>query len=85
MVIDVRDGLIAHRTDYWDSLTFLRQTGDAVTSTIGVFGVFGMIGATNVVTATKESETHSLSAVLRHPGRVWKRLLTVEYSIGPPR
>lgn len=23
----VRDGLIAHRVDYWDSLDFLRQTG----------------------------------------------------------
>ena len=29
MVIIVRDGLIASRTDYWDSLTFLRQTGAA--------------------------------------------------------
>ncbi|CAN5814520.1 hypothetical protein BH20ACT4_BH20ACT4_07530 [soil metagenome] len=26
MVLDVVDGLIARRTDYWDSLTFLRQT-----------------------------------------------------------
>ena len=26
MVIDVHDGLITHRTDYWDSLTYLRQT-----------------------------------------------------------
>jgi ketosteroid isomerase-like protein len=26
---DVADGLIAHRTDYWDSLDFLRQTGQA--------------------------------------------------------
>jgi len=25
----VADGLIAHRTDYWDSLDFLRQTGQA--------------------------------------------------------
>lgn len=25
----VRDGLIAHRVDYWDSLDFLRQTGRA--------------------------------------------------------
>lgn len=25
MVFDVVDGLIAHRTDYWDALTFLRQ------------------------------------------------------------
>jgi ketosteroid isomerase-like protein len=24
---DVRDGLIAQRTDYWDSADFLRQTG----------------------------------------------------------
>jgi len=27
MVIEVRDGLVTRRTDYWDSLTFLRQTG----------------------------------------------------------
>ncbi len=27
MVIAVSDGLITHRTDYWDALTFLRQTG----------------------------------------------------------
>ena len=26
MVLDVHDGLITRRTDYWDSLTFLRQT-----------------------------------------------------------
>ena len=26
---DVVGGLIAHRTDYWDSLEFLRQTGQA--------------------------------------------------------
>jgi ketosteroid isomerase-like protein len=25
--ITLRDGLIAHRVDYWDSLDFLRQTG----------------------------------------------------------
>lgn len=25
--ITVRDGLIAHRVDYWDSLEFMRQTG----------------------------------------------------------
>ncbi len=25
----VRDGAIAKRTDYWDSLSFLRQTGQA--------------------------------------------------------
>jgi len=29
MWIAVRDGLVAKRTDYWDSLTFLRQTGKA--------------------------------------------------------
>jgi steroid delta-isomerase-like uncharacterized protein len=29
MWFDVRDGLIARRTDLWDSLTFLRQTGQA--------------------------------------------------------
>jgi steroid delta-isomerase-like uncharacterized protein len=29
MVFDIVDGRIARRTDYWDSLTFLRQTGDA--------------------------------------------------------
>ena len=29
MLFTVRDGLIAHRTDVWDSLTFLRQTGMA--------------------------------------------------------
>jgi ketosteroid isomerase-like protein len=29
MVIEIRDGLIAKRTDYWDALTFLRQTGHA--------------------------------------------------------
>ena len=27
MLFDIRDGLIARRTDVWDSLTFLRQTG----------------------------------------------------------
>ena len=27
MLFEVRDGLIARRTDLWDSLTFLRQTG----------------------------------------------------------
>jgi ketosteroid isomerase-like protein len=27
MLFEIRDGLIAHRTDFWDSLTFLRQTG----------------------------------------------------------
>jgi steroid delta-isomerase-like uncharacterized protein len=29
MVFDVADGRITRRTDYWDSLTFLRQTGAA--------------------------------------------------------
>jgi ketosteroid isomerase-like protein len=29
MWFHVHDGLIAHRTDLWDSLTFLRQTGQA--------------------------------------------------------
>ena len=29
MWFDVRDGLIARRTDLWDSLTFLRQTGQS--------------------------------------------------------
>jgi steroid delta-isomerase-like uncharacterized protein len=29
MVVDVVDGRITRRTDYWDSLTFLRQTGAA--------------------------------------------------------
>lgn len=29
MMITVRDGLIASRTDYWDSQTFLRQIGAA--------------------------------------------------------
>jgi steroid delta-isomerase-like uncharacterized protein len=29
MLIDVADGLVTRRTDYWDSLTFLRQTGHA--------------------------------------------------------
>jgi ketosteroid isomerase-like protein len=29
MWFDVRDGRIARRTDLWDSLTFLRQTGQA--------------------------------------------------------
>jgi len=29
MLIDVVDGEVARRTDYWDSLTFLRQTGQA--------------------------------------------------------
>ena len=27
MLFDIRDGLVARRTDVWDSLTFLRQTG----------------------------------------------------------
>jgi ketosteroid isomerase-like protein len=29
MWFDVRDGLVARRTDLWDSLTFLRQTGQS--------------------------------------------------------
>ena len=29
MRLTVRDGLIARRVDYFDSLTFLRQTGQA--------------------------------------------------------
>lgn len=29
MVIEVHDGLITRRTDYWDALTYLRQTGQA--------------------------------------------------------
>lgn len=29
MFMTVRDGLIVRRTDYWDALTFLRQTGAA--------------------------------------------------------
>jgi ribokinase len=29
MVIETRSGLVARRTDYWDALTFLRQTGHA--------------------------------------------------------
>ena len=29
MLLEVRDGSIARRTDYWDALTFLRQTGAA--------------------------------------------------------
>jgi ketosteroid isomerase-like protein len=29
MWFELRNGLIAHRTDLWDSLTFLRQTGQA--------------------------------------------------------
>ncbi len=29
MVIEVRDGKVARRTDYWDALTYLRQTGQA--------------------------------------------------------
>jgi ketosteroid isomerase-like protein len=29
MVIETRDGLVAQRTDYWDALTYLRQTGQA--------------------------------------------------------
>ena len=29
MVIETRRGLVARRTDYWDALTFLRQTGQA--------------------------------------------------------
>lgn len=27
MVIETRDGKVASRTDYWDALTYLRQTG----------------------------------------------------------
>lgn len=34
MLFEVRDGRIARRTDVWDSLTFLRQTG-AVTEVRG--------------------------------------------------
>jgi ketosteroid isomerase-like protein len=29
MWFEVREGLVARRTDLWDSLTFLRQTGQA--------------------------------------------------------
>jgi ketosteroid isomerase-like protein len=29
MWFEIRDGLVARRTDVWDSLTFLRQTGQA--------------------------------------------------------
>ena len=29
MMFDVADGLIQRRTDFWDSQTFLRQTGAA--------------------------------------------------------
>ncbi len=29
MVIEVRAGLVAHRTDYWDALTYLRQTSQS--------------------------------------------------------
>jgi ketosteroid isomerase-like protein len=29
MWFELRDGLVARRTDLWDSLTFLRQTGQA--------------------------------------------------------
>lgn len=29
MVIETRAGLVASRTDYWDALTYLRQTGQA--------------------------------------------------------
>jgi ketosteroid isomerase-like protein len=29
MWFEVRDGLVARRTDVWDALTFLRQTGQA--------------------------------------------------------
>jgi predicted ester cyclase len=29
MVIGTRDDLVAQRTDYWDALTYLRQTGQA--------------------------------------------------------
>jgi ketosteroid isomerase-like protein len=29
MWFEIRDGLVARRTDLWDSLTFLRQTGQA--------------------------------------------------------
>ncbi|MEZ5296304.1 MAG: nuclear transport factor 2 family protein [Ilumatobacteraceae bacterium] len=29
MVIAIRDGKVSKRTDYWDALTFLRQTGQA--------------------------------------------------------
>lgn len=32
MVIEVRDGLVVRRTDYWDSLTYLRQTGQTPAS-----------------------------------------------------
>ena len=33
MAITVVDGLVTRRTDYWDSLTFLRQIGAAPTAT----------------------------------------------------
>lgn len=29
MIIDVADGLVTRRVDYWDSLVYLRQTGQA--------------------------------------------------------
>lgn len=30
MLIEVRDGKVARRTDYWDALTYLKQTGRAI-------------------------------------------------------
>jgi ketosteroid isomerase-like protein len=32
MLIEVRHGKVARRTDYWDALTFLNQTGRDVDS-----------------------------------------------------
>lgn len=35
----VRDGFIAHRTDYWDSAAFLLQVDPAAASALGRFGL----------------------------------------------
>ena len=35
----VADGLITHRTDYWDSAVFLTQTSEAARSALTPFGI----------------------------------------------
>ncbi|NOX31303.1 MAG: ester cyclase [Actinobacteria bacterium] len=37
----VNDGLIVHRTDYWDSSTFLAQADESARETLARFGVTG--------------------------------------------
>jgi len=39
--LEVHEGLIRHRTDYWDSATFLVQADPAARAALGEFGIAG--------------------------------------------